>query len=85
MVTAERYDTRMMVPIQRNRLKRQTSDGVISQGRKCLSVEKRLVPFLDLLDGVFVVVGGNRDVTAVYNLESRKERVHLEGNIIASI
>lgn len=63
----------------------QTGDRVVTQRGVCGTVQERLVTVLDLLDGVFVIVRSDGDVTAIDNLQSGQERVNRQGNVVAAI
>lgn len=85
MVTAKRDDPWVVLAINGNGNERFARQRIITERRERWSVEELLVAVLDLLDGKFVVVRRDGDITAVNDLDARQERVDLEGNVVASI
>ena len=84
MITTKRDDPWMMLSVGRNRNERLAHQVITNRG-KCRSMEEFLVAVFNLLNSEFVVVGCNRNITAVDNLEAGHERVDFEGYIVAAI
>lgn len=85
MITAKGDDSRVVFSISGNGNERFAGQRVITERRESGPVEERLVAILDLLNGIFVVVGRDGDVAAVDDLDARPKRVDIEGDVVASI
>lgn len=85
MVTAERDDPWVMFAVGGNGNERFTRQRVITERGERRPVQELLVAVLDLLDGKFIVVRRDGDITAVDELEATKERVDFERDVVASI
>ena len=85
MVTAERDDPWVMFAVGGNGNERFTRQRVITERGERRPVQELLVAVLDLLDGKFIVVRRDGDITAVDEPEATKERVDFERDVVASI
>ena len=85
MVTAKRDDPWVMFAVGGNGNERFTRQRVITKRGERRPVQELLVAVLDLLDGKFIVVRRDGDITAVDELEATKERVDFERDVVASI
>lgn len=85
VVTPQGDNSRMMLPISRDWHQRLTRERIVPEWSERGTMKKFLVPIFDLLNSKFVVVRGNRNIAAIDNLESGKERVHLERHVVAPI
>lgn len=85
MVTAKRDDPWVMFAVGGNGNERFTRQRVITERGERRPVQELLVAVLDLLDGKFIVVRRDGDITAVDELEATKERVDFERDVVASI
>lgn len=85
MVTAERDDPRVMLAICGNWNEWFTREQVIAERGERRPVEELFVAVLDLLDGEFVVIRRDGDVTTVDNLEAGHKRVDFERDVVASV
>ena len=85
MVPSESDDTWVMFAVSRDGNERLSGLRVVPESREGGAVKERLVAFLNLLDGKFVVVRRDGDVTAVDDSEAREERVNSKGHVVAAI
>lgn len=85
MVAAKRDDPRMVFSISGDGNERFARQRIITERRERAPMEELLVAIFDLLDGKFVVVGRDGDITAVDQLDARQKRVDVEGDVVASI
>lgn len=85
VVATEGDNARVVFSVSRNRNKRLAGDRVVTERGERLTLEQLLVAILDLLDGILVVVRGDRNIAAVNDLEACAEGVDLEWDVVASV
>lgn len=85
MITAKCDDPWVVFAISGNGNERFARQRIITERRERWPVEELLVAVLDLLDGNFVVVGRDGNVTAVDEPDARQKRVHFKGDVVASV
>ena len=85
MITAQGDEPWMVFSINRQRSQSTSGDGIIAKSRVGLTLEKSLVSILDLLDGIFVVVGRDGNVTTVDKLEPGAEWIDCKRDIVSAI
>jgi hypothetical protein len=67
VITTKSDNPRVMLAIKRDGNKWLAGDRVVTQWRKCRTLEKGLVAVFYLLDSILVVVWGDRNVSCMYD------------------
>lgn len=77
MIATECDDSWVVLAVDGNWDERLPSYRIVTQRRVSRALEQRLVAILNLLDSVVVVVGSNRNITAIYDFQTRLEWIDL--------
>lgn len=70
VVSSEGNHSGMINAIKRDRNQRLSSERVITQRRESWTLKQRLVTMLNLLDGVVIIIRGDRDISTIDDLQS---------------
>ena len=85
MVPTKGDNPRMVLPIFGDRYQRYTSHRVVPKRTKRCPVQQLAMSIFNLLNRELVIIRRDRYIPTIDNLEARQERVHVEGNVVATV
>ncbi len=85
VITAKSNDARVMLPIGRDGNEGLPSERIITQWAGRNAMQQCLMALLNLIDSESIVVGSDRDIAAINNLQARMEGIGFEWDVVTTV
>ena len=85
MVPTKSDNSRMVLSIFGDRYQGYTGHRVVPKRTKRCPVQQLAMSIFNLLNRELVIIRRDRYIPTIDNLEARQERIHVEGNVVATV